>query len=754
MYLSKLELTGFKSFARKTTLTFPKLEVGQTNITAVVGPNGSGKANIADAIRWVTGEQSLKNLRGKKSEDIIFSGTNKSARLGYAEVSLYLDNSDKKAPIDYTELIITRKLYRSGESEYQINGSKSRLADILLLMAQLSFGQKSYSIIGQGMADAILAATATERKDFLNEAAGIKQYQIKRDTAINKLELTKNNLGGAETLTSEIEPRLRSLTRQVKKLERRSEIEKKLKHFQIKFYSHRWFLNLTSWETLRSKLKNISNERQEVEKKFNSLTNQLSDLAIEDKEDGSFEKLQSQYNRIQEVKNNLLHQKTVLSAKLEVLSMETPERTKHSQVCSLSIAETEDILKVLIETKSLQEKLINETKTGNLESVKLIAAKIINQINSTIMSIRRENETAEDTKEKGNEKISELKKQITSINIDINAEETELKKIQEKISSLERKRREERSELFELQKQIQTKQNELNKFSANENNIKIELARIETHKEDLETEIKQKLGSLDKLTKGTTDESPSETHSKIQKYKHQLELIGGIDPEITKEYQETKNRFEHLDHQITDLKKATESLEKLIKELDGIIKNRFNSSFEKINAQFQKFFKTLFDGGSAKLIYTKEIITKTEVPEDSPEQSNPEKTESPSPVSCPPSSEIKEGVEIEATPPGKRLKSINMLSGGERALTSIALICAIIANNPSPFVVLDEVDAALDEANSVRFAAILEDLSHKTQFVVITHNRATMEKGKILYGVTMGENGISKLLSIKMEEIK
>ena len=760
MYLSKLELTGFKSFAKKTILFFPALEFGQTNITAIVGPNGSGKSNIADAIRWVTGEQSLKNLRGKKSEDIIFSGTSKSARLGYAEVSLFLDNSDRKAPIDYTELIITRKLYRSGESEYLINGSRARLQDILLLMAQLSFGQKSYSIIGQGLADAILAATPAERKDFLNEAAGIKQYQIKRDSAIHKLESTKNNLIQAENLIAEISPRLRSLTRQVKKLERRKEIEEKLKHFQIKFYSHRWFTGLNQWETDISRLKEISNKRQQIEEKFNSLQNQLSSLAGNDKEDGSFEKLQSQYTKIQETKNNLLHQKTILSAKIEVLSMDTPTKTKHSQVCSLSVNETEELLTALKQTKNLQENLIKEIKTNNLESIKLIAQKIINQINSTIKKIKKENLSAEDTIEKSTGEIENLKKQITNIEQNINTQNQELEKISEKINSLERERRRERSKLFLLQQQIQTKQQELNKFSSNENNIKIELARVETHKENLESEIKQELTSLEKLKKGATDDSPAETLSKIQKYKHQLELIGGIDPEITKEYKETKERFENLDSQIQDLKKATESLEKLIKELDNIIKNRFNQSFEKINTQFQKFFRVLFKGGTAKLIYTKEVTAQ-------PQKDDLKLSQKPSNISNSSNSSslekiggelkentiIKEGVEIEATPPGKRLKSINMLSGGERALTSIALICAIIANNPSPFVVLDEVDAALDEANSVRFAQILEDLSHKTQFIVITHNRATMEKGKILYGVTMADNGVSKLLSVKMEEI-
>jgi len=231
MYLQKLEIQGFKSFAEKAFLEF------NHDLTAIVGPNGSGKSNVSDSVRWVLGEQSLKLLRGKKAEDVIFAGSHKKSRLGYAEVSLILNNEDGQAPIDYREVVITRRIFRSGESEYLINKNKVRLTDIQLLLAKSNFGQKTYSIIGQGMIDGILTSSPAERKEFFDEATGVKQFQIKKDQAINKLERSQNNLNQSRQVLEEIEPRLKSLTRQVKKLEKKEEILKTLSELQLRYYS-------------------------------------------------------------------------------------------------------------------------------------------------------------------------------------------------------------------------------------------------------------------------------------------------------------------------------------------------------------------------------------------------------------------------------------------------------------------------------------------------------------------------------------
>src|SRR3990167_8632846 len=229
MYLSKLSVQGFKTFAKKTSLSFLPPAADRYPLTSIVGPNGSGKSNLADAIRWVLGEQSMKLLRGKKSEDVIFSGSEGRGRSGFAEVSITLDNSDKMMPIDYSEVTITRRLYRDGNSEYLLNDGSARLADIQLLIAQANVGQRSYSVIGQGMIDHILVSTPEERKSFFDDATGVKPLQLKRHEAILKLKRTLENLTDVEMLVQEIEPRLRSLKRQVSRLSEREVIETRTK---------------------------------------------------------------------------------------------------------------------------------------------------------------------------------------------------------------------------------------------------------------------------------------------------------------------------------------------------------------------------------------------------------------------------------------------------------------------------------------------------------------------------------------------
>ena len=239
MWLQRIELVGFKSFANKTALEFLPPTAESRGITAIVGPNGSGKSCVVDAIRWVLGEHSMKLLRGKKSEDVIFAGTPKRPRLGVAEVTIHLNNEDGGAPIDYSEVVIGRRVYRSGESEYLLNGTQVRREDIILLLAKARVGQRTYSIIGQGMVDQFLLASPAERKTFFDEAAGIRPAELKRDQAAGKLDRASENLRQGETLLAEITPRLRSLVRQVKRLERREEVERELRQLLEQTYGSR-----------------------------------------------------------------------------------------------------------------------------------------------------------------------------------------------------------------------------------------------------------------------------------------------------------------------------------------------------------------------------------------------------------------------------------------------------------------------------------------------------------------------------------
>ncbi|MBI3626927.1 AAA family ATPase, partial [Candidatus Uhrbacteria bacterium] len=318
-----------------------------------------------------------------------------------------------------------------------------------------------------------------------------------------------------------------------------------------------------------------------------------------------------------------------------------------------------------------------------------------------------------------------------------------------------------KDKLFSLERQYQQLQGDLNLLQQQVNEGRITQARIETKKEDLEREISRELGSLDGLElNGLAASDFDPLFINIAKLKSQLELIGGIDPETIKEHSVTKERYDFLSKETTDLAKAMDSLEKIILELDADIKEQFTAQFNKISGEFSKFFKILFGGGQAKLskvepepntqkdeetLAAQESAAEGEVPEEPAQEAKISRASKFW-------SGTYQGIEIFSCPPGKKLSSISMLSGGERALTSLALIAAIVYVNPAPFVVFDEVDAALDEANSHRMTKIIQELAHKTQFLIITHNRSIMHSSDVIYGVTMQLDGVSKLLSVKLEE--
>ncbi|MFH0852808.1 MAG: AAA family ATPase [bacterium] len=883
MYLQKLEIQGFKSFANKSSLEFNR------GVAAIVGPNGSGKSNVADAVRWVLGEQSMKILRSKKSEDVIFSGSDKKSRLGMAEVTLSINNEDRKMPIDYSEVTITRRIYRTGEGEYFLNKQAVRLQDIIMLLAQSNFGQKSYSVIGQGMVDSVLVATPQERKAFFDEAAGVRQYQIKREQATNKLKGTRENLRQAEMLMQEVEPRLRSLTRQVHRLERRQEVENDLRELQETYYSQIWAELSVKFDHDKKDHDELVKKQQTTSQELEKIQKELEAIEKEKTQDQAFRDLQRDYSALLDEKNALIKEQTVIrgrqdlaatqQGKLDIVWLKQRKDELSRSIAKLD-GEMEEINnnlnrqkeklgqrtvqqdKVLAEFNKLEQQLLKASasldKTSTLDITKLredlestaqahealvealekastldefqaikTKAKSIGQQLSQCLEHLAEQSHTDNSKGvlKFQTQLTEFLKTKDSLVNEIHQLEKELNKQQEKLSSLQQYRerlieeqknitrelgrseakpedndktqasyqsedqelegkvkeidvklraladsiqqfnsqaQSKRDRLFALQKSFREAQHCLNIENNKLTAIQIELAKLETKKDDLKQEFKSELPEqvterIEKTTQpkqGGEHKSAEYYQEEIRRLKHNLELIGGIDEGVTVEFESTNERYKFLRSQSDDLLSALDKLEKVIAELDQTIKNQFDASFEKINKQFQHYFRVLFQGGNAKLILKKEdVLAEVDDDEDEDSDENDNESTDDQPKKLKKTGEqIITGVDITATPPGKKLTHINMLSGGERALTSIALISAIISNNPSPFVFLDEVDAALDESNSQRFASIIEELNNKTQFVIITHNRATMEKANLLYGVTMSDDSVSKLISVKMEE--
>jgi len=749
MYLDKLEVVGFKSFAQKVVFTFHR------GITAIVGPNGSGKSNFSDAIRWVLGEQSMKSLRGKKSEDVIFSGSEKSARLGYAEVSLTLNNEDGCVPIDYPEVEISRKVYRSGEGEYSLNRQASRLTDISLLLARLHLGSKSYSVIGQGMVDAILALTPFERKDFFDEAAGVKPFEMKREEAMRRLEASGDNLKMALITLKEITPRLKTLTRQVKRLERRDEILKELRVLLRQYYGFEWRALADARARHAQSLGQEQARRQEVTQSVATLQQELSSLTKESTHAKEYAQLQKEYQQQLEEKARLREEEVQLKMRHAVRTREY----MRTAVPAAVVRETHVKLAKLHEAfRKAVTALAAASTPEALRPVRAMMEQIekgFREVSAVIDPFVRV------------ESNDDIAISLRTAGDAVQAVERTIAVLQERLQALASVEKEERTRIWQVQQQLQRVQTDLNQVVNAEHAVKIELAKLDTRKEDVAREAReefQKYGvedDWDVLTQEAPQTLSDGLHGDIHRLKGQLDIIGGIDPEIEREYREISERHIFLTTQVEDMRKAIADLEVAIEALDRTIKEDFERSFHRIDEGFQKYFKVLFGGGRARLQLVKEdrrsmAPDAAQTGEEGEGDVLPavvEEAENPVHAFLDRHARRERvGVEIHATPPGKRLSSVHALSGGERALTSIALIAALIANNPAPFVVLDEVDAALDEANSMRFSSIIAELSKSTQFIVITHNRATMEQADILYGVTMGDDGISKVLSLKLED--
>ena len=869
MYLKRLEIQGFKSFANKTTLEFEK------GITSVVGPNGSGKSNIADAIRWVLGEQSLKQLRGKKSEDVIFAGSEKKSRMSFAEVSVTFDNADRRIPVDYSEVSITRRMDRSGESDYLINDNKVRLLDIIDLVLKSNIGTSRYTVIGQGTIDQMILAGPVATKDLIDEASGVKTYYLRREKTLKRLEQTTQNLIRVQDLIAEIEPRLKSLRRQAKRMQERAVIEQELKTYQAQFYAGKYWHVQDALIDLDAKILVLSEQNKELERQIEqhravldkSEQNNRSEVSEYHQIQTEIKKLSDRKNKIVEdtalirgklqaeksigggdaksldiEKNALLSTKSNLNAEIESaakkkaeiekqlahqqkllaeINAKLTEIQKHldnpkevnfselSQDIEVLTANFDEFYQTLSNASDLREAVgyadkfrssLNdfkkravkfaqnpfadfENQRQALQNILLQKDGISEQLNRLDLEkskISISHEYLEKELVKTEQKLLQVDldlKQISSSNADeyfnqlikdeqkLNAEvlqiASEINELEEKINKYHANEQTRKHELLDEERMYRSKQDQLSKLKDQQSELQVQHAVLETQKQNISAEAQYALG-VEKLAEITAQKNISAVHGleeKIHKIKNQLDMIGGIDELTIKEYEETEARYTYLNSQVQDLNKGMDDLRTVIDELDGYIKKQFNDAYARIDEKFQNYFRILFNGGRAYLSVLKP--TKENSAEAAEQQDQNESEDQDQKAVRPEEKMLAKyeqnnadiiGIDIKATPPGKKLATISALSGGERALTSIALLCALLTCFPSPFVVLDEVDAALDEANTIRFAQILASIADGTQFITVTHNRETMRQAHTLYGVTMGDDSISKILSIKIEQ--
>ncbi len=687
MKLKSLEISGFKSFANKTIFHFP------SKITSIVGPNGSGKSNVADAIKWVLGERDLKGLRISKNEDIIFGGTPSKAKMSLAQVNLILDNSKKELPVDFNEIVITRKLSRDGESEYLINKANVRLKDIIELLAKAKIGYQGISIINQGSADAILKASPKERRMMIEENLGLKEFQIKKEEAKRRLSHTEDNLVKTKNLIDEIFPHLKSLRRQVNRWNKKEEIENNLRELERIFFGFHF--------------KKIFSDKENILKNKREIGN--------------------------------------IEGQIQGLKRIVKKPTSHFQI---SIKELENILN---EVKNILE---DSLKLNNLEGSRNNFKLLLERIKNVLKEDKEEKE-----EEELNDKISAEEKELLSQKDELSEKliqlEKEIDNLNLKHKELREKDEQSGSDSRKILLEVEKKRREIDILRQKINQFSLEEERINIRENDLKDKIKGSEINLGNFSEKEIKEMDfeeeikriggnfNELENKIFRFRRELSSIGEIDELTIKEAKETEERYNFLSKELDDLLKAKENLENMENELANKINDIFSSSLKEINKEFNEYFRIMFGGGSAKLSLIS-LKKKNEMNENDEEIENDNSKQK---------KENELGIEFNLEIPKKKISGLESLSGGERTLVSISILFAIVSAMKPPFVILDEIDAALDESNSKRFSKILDELDDHTQFVIITHNRRTMECSQSLYGITMPEQGVSKSVSLKLEEV-
>ena len=894
MRLSKIKLSGFKTFVEPTTLSLPSTIVG------IVGPNGCGKSNVIDAVRWVLGESSAKYLRGESMSDVIFNGSSTRKPVSTATIELLFDNTDKKVGGEYSkynEISTKRVITRDGQSRYFLNGTKCRRKDITTLFLGTGLGPRSYAIVQQDTISRLIEAKPDDMRTFLEEAAGVSKYKQKRKETESRIKNTKENLNRLNDIREEIEKQLRRLKTQsnaAKRYKKYKSREKEI-HAEVLFTRINGLLsklrdnqeevqqhqsafdqNLTELRKIEADIEeqrvadaeatqNFNNAQKdhfelqskiarleqsieyekelESQKSFNvqEIQKELERINKEHKEDSvqinhissALSKLEqtiitasSIVNGLEQTLNKLEGNLQDVSEQNESITVEINElntvvETESVKISVLSkqmtqIDDQKRTIKNLHEAESIFKQLEKEIESSKIyfdpqsfeiitNKLDLLGEKLVSlslkfqtieqeitknegQIDSSKKNLKlakgKLDELATD-KEKLDQQKIDLSNEINTYKQKINSQRPSLQKLELKaesnrstISALKnamnrlesqktqimaksleitkgtRKKSDPTAEVKEqlesllnhsleseqtlntLREQLEIIQATLRNYEIDRTNqnakvnqsreilekYKLSIRELEVRKEGLDDQLSANGYSYESIKESIVETlNETELEQELEKILRSMERLGPINLAASNEYEEEAKRKDNLDSQFDDLNRALDTLNGAIKQIDDESMKRFNETFEKVNIGLKKHFPRLFDGGKAYLELEKD-------------------------------DSLDAGVIVMARPPGKRNSNIHLLSGGEKALTAVALLFSIFELNPAPFCLLDEVDAPLDDTNVARFCEIVREMSESVQFVVITHNKTTMELTNQLIGVTMSEPGVSRLVTVDLDE--
>ena len=728
MYLKSVELTGFKSFGKKTQLVF------SSPIVSIVGPNGSGKSNVADGFRFVLGEQSMKSMRGKKGEDMIWGGSPGLSRQNRGSVKLAFDNTNRLLDIDFDEVLLERVVYRDGQNEYLLNGTQVRLKDVIRLLAGAHIGGSGYQIISQGEADRVLNASPKERREMLEDALGLKLYQHKKAESERKLEETAVNIEKTRSLRREIAPHLNFLRHQVEKIEKARDMKEEFSA-QLSEYLAREDAYLTQESVrIQHELHDLDTEQRRILEQLQGVRHAGGSSTSHASHKEFAERAEACERELQEVRR-----------RSEGVSRELGRAEGALQANSVTVEQIVAVPHVRGFARELDTLLQEAERRSGIDELKASLREVRERIRSFVDGLTG---TAPVTSHEARLLVDELSHKFMQLQKDEH-------ECAEKLDSLRKEGAQKREAAFAAERESLALGGELREIRARITAAEEQRSHITGLRQRFEEEVREAVALLGSMMRNWKQEmipegalfEPRSAQDKrrrdIERLKIKIEESGiaGGDA-VVKEFNQTKSRDEFLAKELGDLETSAESLKGIIADLERTLDERFKDGLQHINAALKEFFAKLFGGGEA-MLKIEQPRTRNSKREDEDEEEDESESEE---------EEIYAGLSVFVQLPRKKVHTLEVLSGGERALTSIALIFAMSQVNPPPFLILDETDAALDEANSKRYADMIKELGKKSQLIVITHNRATMAAAGELYGVTMGQDGVSKLLSVKLEE--
>ena len=815
MRLNAIKLSGFKSFVDPTTVSFP------SSMSCIVGPNGCGKSNVIDAVRWVLGESSAKNLRSDSMTDVVFNGSTSRKPVSKASVELFFDNKDGRVGGEfssYSEISVRRSLELDGQSNYYLNGTSCRKKDITDVFLGTGLGPRSYAIIEQGMISQLVSAKPDEMRGYIEEVAGISRYLERKKETESRIKRTKENLSRLDDLRDEIQRLLYKLQRQAKAAEKYHELRKDEKEAQLLLLGAKWRDVSNVLESKEKAVKVQELKVEEINSQKNTSDSEIIKLRARQIElQTSLDKVQQEFysygadisrteqelsakkERVSEINETIsLNLAQIDARKGEIKNLgknksSALEELKNIQEELNSLKESDDSDSNIVEAKKLEGSwLVFITETRSLlsklkETLLSLSSKLENNqpidddkslmdsLEAKLDKLQKEPDkltkltqdfltsTSKEAKQERinliekTDKFAELQALVASLgseethaetkladlekdNFSLGTESKELlgpiNEIQKRLDELLKGRLAVEEKLLKSRKSIEECNSSIHSFEKEKiekeqaaitlrellENLRLERQASKIEQNNIEKQVSDLDGNLSKIKERLDKNKSAENYaSELEEIEVKITRLGAINLVAMEEFEQETERKALLDEQHKELTEALETLEKAITKIDKETRTTFKDTFDKLNQSLSKSFPKLFGGGHAELVMLGDDL-----------------------LNC--------GIGISARPPGKKNASVSQLSGGEKALTAIATVFAFFELNPAPFCLLDEVDAPLDDLNTMRFIDLVNDMSQRVQFVYITHNKISMEKSKHLMGVTMQEPGVSRMVAVDVDQ--